>query len=359
MAYTTIDDPSAYFQTMLWTGAGSSYPRDLTYTGNSNLKPDMLWSFGRSNTGSNWILDSSRGFTANKELVADSNLVEGDTNAINSGAYGWPGPGLTNGHQISQAGNYWNVTGNTYMSFGWKGNDGTTTSVTESGNNPGGTHQANTTAGFSIVTYTGTGAAGTVTHGLGAAPKFIMIKNRDVTDSWAVYYGDNTDYLILNSYGASIDNAAWWNDTSPSSTVFTVNTDHAVNADGEAYIAYAFAEKQGFSKFGEYFGNANVNGTFVYTGFKPAFILFKANAAGQSWRVMNAEVSPTNPADAAHVVESNSEIEVTSSTLYCDFLSNGFKHRATGLSNTGTTIIYAAFAEQPLVTSTGVPATAR
>jgi hypothetical protein len=365
MAYTTIDDPSAFFQNMLWTGAGNSYPRSLTYTGNSDLKPDMLWSFGRSNTGSNWIMDSSRGYTANKELTPSSSGKEGDTNATNSGAYGWPGPGITNGHQISQAGNYWNVANNTYYTFGWKAADGSTTTFSENGNHPGGARQVNTTSGISIITYTGTGANANcnLPHGLGVAPKFLFFKERGTNGgSWAAWHegiGDDVK-LRLNSYEGLDADGAFMNSTLPDATNITVGgTSVHTNADARTYCCWAFAEVQGYSKFGKYYGNTNVDGTFVYTGFKPAMIIFKALANGNSWRVMNSGTSPTNPASASHVIQSNSEADVTGSAEFCDFLSNGFKLRCTGKSNAGTTFIYAAFAEQPFVTSSGVPATAK
>jgi hypothetical protein len=276
MAYTTIDDPSAYFQTALWTGTGS-VGNAVTFDGNSDMQPDFVWSKRRDLGGRNHVLkDTSRGGTSNNDLLLSSSLTDAESTYdryrmdFNSDGFTLDGDGDT-GFQGS---------GTSMVSWAWKANGGTTTAFSESGNNPGGTYQANTTAGFSIVTYTGTGAAGTVTHGLGVAPKFIIIKNRDVTDPWAVYYGDATDYLVLNTTAATVDNAAWWNDTAPSSTVFTVNTDHSVNADAEAYVAYAFAEKQGYSKFGSYVGNGSADGPFVYTGFKPAFLIMKKSRCG-------------------------------------------------------------------------------
>ena len=352
MAYTTIDDPSAYFQTAIYTGGGGS--SSITNDGNSDLKPDLVWFATRNATNPKPLLDSTRG--GNKFLYSD--LTQGaDTGDAGVGIATFNTDGFTFG---STAQTYFNDTNNTYVAWQWKANGGTTTAFSESGNNPGGTYQANTTAGFSIVTYTGTGAAGTVTHGLGVAPKFIIIKNRDVTDPWAVYYGDNTDYLVLNTEAAAVDNAAWWNDTSPSSTVFTVNTDHSVNADAENYVAYAFAEVQGYSKVGSYIGNTNTDGAFIYTGFKPAFVLIKKyNTAADSWVILDTARNPYNGMDARLFPDLNNA-ESTSQVLI-DSLSNGFKMRTadTAYNGSGVGYIYMAFAENPFVTSTGIPATAR
>jgi hypothetical protein len=356
MAYTTIDDPSAHFQTKLYTGNGST--QSITNDGNSDLQPDLVWTKARSDTSHNALVDSSRGTS----IQIYTNLTYQDDPVSGVTAFN------TDGFTLGSNGTA-NADGVTHVAWQWKANGGTTTAFSESGNNPGGTYQTNTTAGFSIVTYTGTGAAGTVTHGLGVAPKFIIIKNRDVADPWAVYYGDATDYLVLNTTAATVDNAAWWNDTAPSSTVFTVNTDHSVNADGEDYIAYCFAEKQGYSKFGSYVGNGVAgNGPFVYTGFKPAWIMVKPIDAALDWFIYDNRRAAGNTVDARYnevksVLFANSNSAGTG-TSYAgvDLVSNGFKWingGAGGSNQSGITYIYMAFAENPFVTSTGVPATAR
>jgi hypothetical protein len=335
MAYTNIDDPSAYFQTALYTGNGST--QNITNDGNSDLKPDLVWTKARSGTSHHTNVDSSRG--AGKQIYPNLTAAEETV----SGVSGF----LTDGFSLGSNGTA-NADGVTHVAWQWKANGGTTTAFTESGDNPGGTYQANTTAGFSIVTYTGTGAAGTVTHGLGVAPKFIIIKNRGVADPWAVYYGDATDYLVLNDTAATVDNAAWWNDTAPSSTVFTVNTDHSVNADGELYIAYAFAEVQGYSKFSTYVGNGNVDGPFVYTGFKPAFVLVKSSSATHNWHILDNKRDPSNVVDK-YLNPDNTAAEDT--FTFGDFVSNGFKWRSssgTSFNESGTSYIYMAFAENPL-----------
>ena len=351
MAYTNIDDPSAYFQTAIYTGNGGS-DRAIVNDGNSAMQPDWVWYKSRSNATSNILYDSSRG--ADYYLKSNTAGAEGsDAQMFESfDSDGFSLNGDTDG----------NGNARTYVAWQWKANGGTTTAFSESGNNPGGTYQANTTAGFSIVTYTGTGAAGTVTHGLGVAPKLIIIKNRDVADPWAVYYGDATDYLVLNTTAATVDNAAWWNDTAPSSTVFTVNTDHSVNADGEDYIAYCFANVQSFSKVGTYVANANVDGPFIYCGFKPAWILRKALPRAEPWMIIDNKRNPVNVA-ASNLDASSNGAESTTADYDIDFVSNGFKVKsgATSYGNhtVGNIYIYMAFAENPFVTSTGIPTTAR
>ena len=349
MAYTTIDDPSAYFQTALYTGTGSSL--SVTNDGNSDLKPDILWAKNRDALENHHLHNTSivnpptRGENPNA-----TNFEQSQAQSFTAVA--------TDGFTVGT----WdqiNVNTQKFVVWQWAVNNATKTTFTESGNNPGGTYQVNTTAGVSICMYTGTGAAGGVTHGLGVAPKFIMIKNRDTSDPWAVYYGDATDYLVLNTSAATVDRATWWNDTAPSSTVFTVNTDHSVNADGELYIAYAFAEVQGYSKIGQYVGNGSTNGPFVYTGFKPAFVMQKRTNDVGGWNMVDNKRNVFNVADRRLFADANNA-ESTTQTAF-DFLSNGFKLRASNssLNASGSTYIYMAFAENPFTTSTGIPTTAR
>ena len=242
-----------------------------------------------------------------------------------------------------------NQSGQTYVAWNWKAGTGNT-AFSESGNNPAGTHRANVDAGFSIVSYVGTGAAGTVAHGLSAAPEWIIIKNRDVTDDWAVYYGDNTDYLVLSSGAASVDNATYFNDTSPTASVFTVNTAHSVNADAENYIAYCFHSVPGYSKVGSYRGNSSANGAFVHTGFRPAFVIIKnfTYASGTDWYIWDKERDPHN--FVFHDLTSNTNAaEDTDDGVRCDFTSNGFKlrHSSTALNNSSHDYTFLCLAETP------------
>jgi len=351
MAYTTIDDPSAHFQTVLWTGNDTS--QTITFDGNSDLQPDMVWEKKRSATEVHQIYDSNRGVT--KYLFVNlTNAENTDSTKITSVN--------SDGYAIGESNSY-NDNAVTYVAWNWKANGGSRTTNAEDGNNPAGGYQANTTAGFSIVDYTGTGAAGTMAHGLGAVPSLIIIKNRDEADAWAVYHSANTsapetDYLVLNETDATADDATYWNDTAPTSTVFTVNTAHNVNADGEKYMAYCFAEIQGYSKFGSYTGNGDADGPFVYTGFKIAYIMIKRTDGLDSWVIYDNARSLYNMAQANLLADSNAA-EYDNSSVGRDFVSNGMKVRSTGQNASGGTYIYMAFAEQPFVTSGGVPCTAR
>ena len=352
MAYTTIDDGSAHFHTLLYTGNGSD-DRNLTNDANAgDFKPDWLWIKQRSAERGHIIVDSSRGAT--KRIRPDSNAAE-DTKADHIQAF------LTNGFQVG-TNNTTNVNSGTYVAWQWKANGGTTTSFSESGNNPAGAHQANTTAGFSIVTYTGTGANGTVAHGLGAKPNVMLQKKIGGDASWVVYHDKvasdpATDYLILNESSANADYAPHFNDTEPTSTVFTVGTDGAVNSDGVTNIMYCFTEIKGYSKFGSYRGNGNADGTFAYTGFKPAWIMVKRTDGSNDWIVFDSKRLGYN-GDNKRLYPNQIYVEDTTGF---DLLSNGFKTRMTGttLNGSGNSYVYMAFAEHPFVSSEGVPTTAR
>ena len=250
---------------------------------------------------------------------------------------------------------------NNYVAWQWKANGGSRTTFTESGDNPGGGYQANTTAGFSIVDFVGTGANGTVQHGLGVAPRWYIIKNRDRSANWQVYHEDNgnTHYIKLNGTGAKLDNHEIFNDTSPTSSVFSVGIDQSVNFNGENHIAYVFAEIQGFSKFGSYAGNGNADGPFVYTGFKPAWLLIRRTDSAQNWNLHDNKRSTFNTTKA-DLFPNLSNAEETGNGNFIDFLSNGFKHRAStnSLNASSGDFIYMAFAEHPFVSSKGVPVTA-
>ena len=354
MAYTTIDDPSAHFQATIYTGNGSAN-HAITNTGNSDLQPDFVWIKNRSANDSHQLFDSSRGAT--KVLSSDlDHDEETDADTLDSFA--------SDGFQVD-ADVKVNTNTELYVAWQWKANGGSRTTNAEDGDNPAGGYQANTTAGFSIVDYTGTGANGTMAHGLGAVPTCMIVKNRDEDDSWAVYHSGNTsapetDYLVLNDAALSVDDAAWWNDTAPSSTVFTVATDHSVNADAENYIAYCFTPIQGYSKFGSYKGNGNASGPFIHTGFKPALVILKKYDTGTgNWYIYDNARHPTNPITKQLWPDGKWD-EGTSTDL--DFTSNGFKlfdSASTYTNIDGVGYIYIAFAEQPFVTSGGVPCTAR
>jgi len=379
MAYTTVDDSSSQCQSVRWTGNASGSTRDLTFTGNSDMKPDMAIAIAEDATQSHFITDSSRNWdVGNKELLWDGNNVEGDTGAINSGGYGWVGDGLTDGIQSNQGSvnnGYWNANAEPYYVACFKANGGSVTTVGESGANPGFTRQTNTDAGFSIIAYTGTGSNGTIAHGLPATPTFIYFKRRDnanVGCIWHVGIGD--DYkLVTSTYAAKDSDGAFMNSTLPTSTNITVGGASVnTNADAGTYICYAWTDIQGFSKFGSYVGNGHSagDGPFVYTGFKPSFIITKRTDTNGSWlwhdakwgqkvSTGNASGNNSNPLTTSMVMESNSNAVDDYGDM--DILSNGFKLRSDSAATNASTApyVYMAWAENPFVTSTGTPTTAR
>jgi hypothetical protein len=341
MAYTTIDDPGLYFNTKLYTGTGSS----LANTG-VGFQPDLVWIKGRSGATEHVLTDSVRGVT--KELSSN------DTGAEETVAQGLTAFG-SDGFTVGTDGSY-NTSSATYASWNFKAG-GTASSNTDGSITS--SVSANTTSGFSIVSYTGAGGASTVGHGLGVAPKMIIVKNRSSAQHWQVYHisTGNTKSSQLSGTGASDTASTYWNDTSPTSTVFSVGTGTPTNGSGNSIIAYCFAEKQGYSKFGSYTGNGDADGTFVYTGFKPAFIIVKSATEARNWRLWDNKRSTYNLTDKI-LYPDLSNAEATGDSEI-DMLSNGFKLRKTSDNTSGETYIYMAFAENPFVTSTGVPATAR
>ena len=350
MAYTTIDNPAEHFNTLLYTGDGES-DRAITGVG---FQSDWSWFKSRNQVWSHNASDSSRGSTYQLR-PGTTNVEWNDPTSLKS----FDSDGFT----VGISGD-WNSSINNIVSWHWKANGGSRTTNAEDGNNPAGGYQANTTAGFSIVDYTGTGAAGTMAHGLGAAPDLIIIKNRDEADDWVVYHSANTaapetDYLVLNDTDATADDDTFWNDTAPTSSVFTVTTAHNVNADAEKYMAYCFTSIQGYSKFGGYTGNGDADGTFIYLGFKPAFVIIKCTSdAGDYWWTADNKRDVDNPVAAG--IKANATDAENTNLFFIDFLSNGFKAVDSGGQNiSGRDYIYIAFAEQPFVTSGGVPCTAR
>jgi len=369
MAYTTIDDPSQYFQTDLHTGDGSGSTE--TFDGNSDLQPDFLWYKSRSVAGDHGWVDTLRSKPSSnnsfKILRSNSDSAEisvnsgADFTAMNSDGYTYG-----NVHYLDLA---TNNSQNTV--WGWKCNGGTTAT-----NNDGSytsTVQANTTAGFSIVKYgdaTSFSAStpATVGHGLGKAPKWIVIKNLDGTRDWGVHHAGTTDaqkIIYLNLTNAEANSSGFMNSTAPTSSVFTVNTLNVANGNNLEYIAYCWAEIQGYSKFGKFEGNGNADGPFVYTGFKPAWTMIKAiDTDGYNWVIQDRErFGKINTGATDQNLAANSTSASPSSASFSgnqiDYLSNGFKLRSTaGNTNASATYIYMAFAHHPFVSSKGVPVTA-
>jgi len=359
MAYTTIDDPSAYFHTQLYTGNGSSQ----TVTNDANagdFKPDWIWVKNRSTADSNMLSDSSRGST--KALVSEGNGAE-FTPTNGNLAF------LTDGFSFGSNNNY-NRNTDSFVAWQWKANGGSLTTAAESGSNVGYSRQVNTTSGFAIIKYTGIGSGAAVIHGMGATPSFFTVKNLGGGGwSWYTYHhkntsSPNTENLYLNNTDATADMDTVWNDQYPSSTEIKLGTNGGVNADGNEYIMYAFAEKQGYSKFGSYTGNGHAtDGPFVYLGFKPAWLLYRNVSRAENWLIEDNKRNTFNRVAGAKLQANVTDAETSETRWGFDFLSNGFKVRNTESQNanngSGETIIYMAFAEHPFVSSKGVPTTAR
>ena len=272
MAYTNIDKGSDYFETVTYTGTGAEQS-----ISSLNFSPDLTWIKNRDTTDSHQLVDSVRGAT--------KNLFSNLTNAEATDAEGlksFDTDGFTVGTRLGM-----NTSGESYVGWSWRGSDSSAVSNTDGSITS--TVSANTTSGFSIVSYSGNSSASTVGHGLGSAPSVVLVKNRtNGTHQWTMFHKSLavTNVLFLDTTGATFnpgDND--FQDTAPTSSVFSITgADGRVNGTGHDFIAYCFAEKKGFSKFGSYTGNGNANGPFIYCGFKPAFVIVKqTNAAGENW----------------------------------------------------------------------------
>ena len=361
MAYTTIDDPSEYFTTTLYTGNGNDN-RGITNSANAgNFQPDWLWYKERSSTSSHRVFDSSRG--ASKRIEPDTTTQE-ETDTSNQKSFD------SNGFTVGTSGST-NANGDTYVAWQWKANGGTATAtISESGSNPAASVQANPTAGFSIITYTGTGSEGTIAHGLGATPNYVIVKNRDAGEGWiidsSIISGNANGTFHFNTDAEYTDGSNQFG--THSSTNITIKTAGNINTDGQKYVAYVFAEKQGYSKVGKYVGNGVgtfgpfADGTFVYTGFKPAWVLIKRINGGNGWTIFDNKRDPHNIVGNQITVNTNGAEDADASHhAERDYLSNGFKLKGNGndVNANGGIYSYIAFAENPFVSSKGVPTTAR
>ena len=486
MAYTTVNDSSAYFQIKTFTGDGNDN-RAITNDGNSNLRPDWIWFKNRSTTNSHNLLDSRRGITKKLEGTNNTNAegttstrltsfdtdgftvrtdpsVNGNTNKIIAWQWAAGGAAPTQTYRVvvvSDSGNKyrWRNSGNTATfaqsavtldlqeggTYTIDGSDSTMgshpikLSTTSDGTHGGGssyntgvtykldgstvtesayvsgyssattrqlvitvaasaptlyyychyhsgmggqintnsefgstnfdgsilsTVTANTTSGFSIVTYTGNGSAATIGHGLNGKPGWIIVKSRSNAVDWQVYvdkFGNYDECLILNSNSAKFTSSNYWNNGATSS-VFGVSSNTGVGANSYTYVGYCFEEVKGFSKFGSYAANGNADGQFTYTGFRPSFLMIKCTSHNGEWFMVDTTREPSNPAGTASFLQAQSSAaEYTSTDKDIDILSNGFKNRAvTGYHNdAGRTYSYYAFAENPLVGTNNIVGTAR
>ena len=328
MAYTAIDDPEAYFQVVTWTGNATD-DRTITLPADTDMQPDMVWAKERSSTSGHIIVDAVRGAT---KFIQSHNTTAEDTGADIVQSF------ETDGFEIGTHGAI-NEDTETYVAWCWK---------------------ESATAGFDIVSHTGTGSARTQAHSLSAVPHVYITKRRSNTGNWYVYHqaNGNTHRLRMDETSVAVDEAEAFNDTSPTSSVFSLGTSVDVNGSSETYITYAFAPVQGFSKFGSYTGNGSADGTFVYTGFRPAWVIVKSTASGAGWNIHDAKRDTYNEMNKQLYANSNA---ADGSSRPIDFLSNGFKQRGTtsDVNNSGDTFFYTAFAEAPFVNSNGVPCNAR
>jgi len=348
MAYTTIDKPSDYFNTVLYTGNGGT--QSITGVG---FQPDWVWIKSRTEGYGHSLFDAVRGVT--KAIASEGTGAE---YTFSTGLTAFGSDGFTLG-----SGTVVNNNSQNHASWNWKAG-GSASSNTDGSITS--TVSANTTAGFSIVSYTGTGSNATVGHGLGVAPKMIICKGRSFSSSahWLTYHEamGNTSAMKLNLTSAKETTHYYWNNTSPTSSTFSLGAGTEANTSSSTFIAYCFAEKKGYSKFGSYTGNGNADGTFVYTGFKPAFVLIKSTSNAVNWQMQDNKTAPHNLM-VNKLFANTSAAQDTGSENTMDFYSNGFKPRGTGssenINGNGYSYIYMAFAENPFVTSTGIPSCAR
>ena len=346
MAYTAIDKSSDYFNTILYTGNGGNQ----TITG-VGFTPDWVWFKSRDAGTSHALVDIVRG--TNKVLYSETTSTQ---QTINAQTFNSDGFAL-----VQDAGaNSINSSGSAKVAWSWKANGAGATN--EDGTINTTKTSANTTSGFSISTYTGTGSAATFGHGLGVAPDAVIVKNLGATEDWNVWIRAETPKIgLLNDTAAFYSpGAAGINGATITSDVIGLSTSATANSSGVAYVAYCFSSVQGFSKFGSYIGNGNADGVFNYLGFSPAFLLIKNATATENWYILDNK-RPGYNTNNYYILPSTSGAEGTSTTLATSLLSNGFKinNADTSMNTSGQTYIYLAFAESPFVSSSGIPATAR
>tara|TARA_R100000329_G_scaffold8338_1_gene9685 strand:- start:522 stop:1604 length:1083 start_codon:yes stop_codon:yes gene_type:complete len=360
MAYTDIDDPTIYFNTITWTGAGDSSARSFTGVG---FQPDWVWYKCRSDTYNHNFVDVVRGTGLNSELCSNLTVAEGGGDSSTHGylsSFDTDGFSSANGSSNNLE---FNQNGDTFVAWNWKAG-GTASSNTDGSITSN--VSANTTAGLSIVSYTGNGTDGaTVGHGL-TSPKLVLIKDRDNSTPWLMYgfpnhptFTTDGDLIKLNLTDALVSNDSTTELSIGSSTVTFVDAGSAINASSTDFIMYCFQEIKGYSSFGTYQGNGNADGAFIYTGFLPAMVIIKrTDTAGYAWRIVDNKRLGYNGASYSLNPNDNTS-EGTSDRL--NFVSNGIKltSSATSFNASGGTYIYMAFAKSPFTNSNGVPNNAR
>ena len=349
MAYTTIDDPTEHFQTKLWTGNATNRTIDLDE--NATMQPDFSWVKSRSNTYEPYMQNSTSGTSKYLRSHSSSSEQNGTVVTYNSSGFGI-GSGAEN-----------NVNNTTNVGWFWKGNGGTTSSLT--GGNINSVVQVNQTAGFSIVTYTGnTGTGQSVNHGLGVTPTFIMVKKISGTGDWYVYNRKlgNTKHMHLNNQNA-VSTTSDFGNYGPNADSFYVSGGTCENASN--YIAYCFADIQGYSKFSSFIANGQADGPFVYTGFKPGLVILRNTTnSGYNWWMLDSKRNEFNLTDLILYTNGTwAEYDGSghASNMGVDFLSNGFKLRSSNgkYNGLGSDYAYAAFVDFPFVSSNSKIGTAR
>ena len=334
MAYTAIDDPEAYFQVVTFSAnntAIGSGGLSVTLPGDTAMQPDLVWGKARNAAEGHALADSVRGTT--KNLLANTSAAE---ETLSEGLTAFNSDGFTVGNN-----GHWNASGSNMVAWCWK---------------------ESATAGFDITTWTGNATNRTISHNLSVAPRMLIIKNTSTTDNWFVYHEGmgNNNYMHLETTNAGLSPSTnQFKATTPTSSVFSIGTADGVNKNTSTIICYTFAPVQGFSKFGSYTGNGSTNGTYVHLGFRPAFVLTKKTSGTAGWYLWDNKRSPYNQIEKELYVAT--DVETSGATLGLDFLSNGFKWRASMSSRneSGGTYVFMAFAEAPFVNSKGVPCNAR
>jgi hypothetical protein len=334
--------PAQNMAATLYTGNGTTQSIVNTVNGVS-FQPNLAWVKSRNTLEAQIWIDSVRG--VGQELESNSTNAEAyNANSIQS----FNSNGYTSGNSNT------NVATRTYVAWQWKAGG---TAVSNTAGSITSSVSANASAGFSVVTYTGTGANATVGHGLGVAPGMVIVKSRSSVYDWGVYHSANTaspatQRLLLSSTAATDTNSTYWNNTAPTSSVFSLGSQPNVNNSASTYVAYCFAPVAGYSAFGKYTGNGSADGPFVFLGFRPRFVMIKRTDAVNNWVIYDTARNTFNKT-SKYLYAQSSQAEVDDTVDYIDILSNGFKPRATwsGLNASGGTYIYMAFAESPFKNS--------
>jgi len=331
----TITTPGDHFNVLEYSGTGAS--QSITGAG---FQPDKVWAKRTDSAQSHRLADAIRGSAV---LFTDTTAAEDTTAGISfdSDGFSWTNSDGSNA----------NDSGGSYVSWLWKGGNGTSSNSDGSITS---TVSVNDDAGFSIVSWTlGSTDNQTVGHGLSAAPEFMFLKNRDTAGGWTTYHKDNTsapetDYLRLHSDGATVDDVVAWNDTAPTNSVFTIGDVSWFGSASDEMIMYCFRSIPGYSAFGSYTGNGSADGPFIYTGFRPAFVMIKETTSTGNWQILDTTRSPYNVINNDSLWANLSSAE-SGASAYFDVLSNGFKIRDTDSdkNSNGQTYIYMAFAENP------------